>query len=690
MNSPENAWSSWPRRYATALLVGAVALALRLAMNPWFGYEVPFITFFPAVAVTVWYAGVGPAALVTALGYLAGNLFIIAPLHSLHIANVPLLALHVVYFTSCALIIAFGALARRRGGLAERSARALQESARRHRFLVRLDDALRTQTDPQQIQGTAARLLGEHLAASQVAYLEFEPDQESFTVAGTYTDGVPALRGRHRLSQFGEENRQRLLQGEPFVAEDVEQHQPALGDLEPWRRARVRAVFSVPLRKAGRLVAAISISQATPRQWSAYELELVPRVVDRCWESSERARAEAALRASEEEFRTLFELSTMGVAEADANTGQFVRANERFCQITGRPLKQVLQSTFSDITHPEDRERDFAEVAPVLRGDVDRWESEKRYIRPDGSTVWVFVSGRLLRDRRGRPLRTIASVADISERKRAEQQLRDSERRFRVAQESSLMAFTLLRAVRDDAGAIDDFIWEYVNPAAERILEQPAESLLGRRMLQALPASRATSALFDAYVRVVETGTPHDMEIAGHADGVLQNICSKMDDGVAVWCMDITERKQMEAEVAASRRELRLVTDTAAVMLAHCDRDARFVFVNQRYAQRFARQPEELVGLHIGDIVGPQTYDAIEPYVQRALAGERVEFALPLEHPVQGLRYMQATYVPQVDAATGAVMGFVASLADITERRALEQQLREADQRKDEFLATLA
>lgn len=145
----------------------------------------------------------------------------------------------------------------------------------------------------------------------------------------------------------------------------------------------------------------------------------------------------------------------------------------------------------------------------------------------------------------------------------------------------------------------------------------------------------------------------------------------------------------MEADVAASRSELRLVTDTAAVKLAHCDHEARILFVNRRYAERFGRQPEELVGQHISDVVGEQVH-IIGPYVQRALSGQRVDFSLPLQHADQGLRYMQTTYVPQVNAATGAVEGFVASLSDITERRELEQQLREADQRKDEFLATLA
>jgi PAS domain S-box-containing protein len=597
-----------------------------------------------------------------------------------------------IYLMSCAVIMTLGALARRRGELAERADRALQESERRNRFLVSLDDALRSIAAPGEIKSTAARLLGEHLKTSHVAYQEFDPDEDWFSVVGDYNRDAPSLAGRYRLTDFGREAQERLVRGEPFITNDVERHEPAPHDLEIWRRARIRAIVSVPLHKAGRLVAVISVAQQTPRTWTSYELELVPRVVSRCWESIERARAEQALRASEAEFRALFELSTMGVAEADPRTGRFLRANQRFCEITGRDLEQILQVGFTDITHPDDRERDLAIVAPVLRGEAQRWEIDKRYVRPDGSVAWVIVSGRLISDQRGRPLRTIASVADVTARRQAEERLRESERRFRVAQESSLMPFTIMSAVRDSAGAICDFQWIYANPAASTYLNLTPEELIGRRMLKLLPNASRDSVLYEAYTRVVETGEPHNLEIFYRTDDgtrIFQNVASKLEDGVAAWHVDITESKRMAAEIAASRSELRLVTDTAAVMLAHCDQDARILFINRAYADRFGREPEDLVGLLLSEAVEPETLEVIGPYVDQALNGRIVDFEVELPHARLGQRYMKGTYVPEIDG-DGAVRGFVASLSDITDRRRLEEQLREADRRKDEFLATLA
>src|SRR5690606_3509783 len=72
---------------------------------------------------------------------------------------------------------------------------------------------------------------------------------------------------------------------------------------------------------------------------------------------TDRRRAENALRRSEEEFRSLFELSAVGLAQADLATGQFVRVNRRFCEITGYSEAELQSKTFHDLIHPQDRDR---------------------------------------------------------------------------------------------------------------------------------------------------------------------------------------------------------------------------------------------------------------------------------------------------------------------------------------------
>jgi signal transduction histidine kinase/ActR/RegA family two-component response regulator len=147
--------------------------------------------------------------------------------------------------------------------------------------------------------------------------------------------------------------------------------------------------------------------------------------------------------------------------------------------------------------------------------------------------------------------------ADQSARRRAEAKLLRAEQRFRVAQDLSVDGFTILHAVRDGAGRVVDFEWEYVNPAAARSLGRDAADLVGQRLLTVLPGNRTNSELFDRYVRVIETGEPHDLEICYDADGIrgwFRNTCVRMGESIAVAFADITARKQAEQDALAANR----------------------------------------------------------------------------------------------------------------------------------------
>ena len=140
---------------------------------------------------------------------------------------------------------------------------------------------------------------------------------------------------------------------------------------------------------------------------------------------TEEKRYEAALKASEEEFRSMFELAGVGKAQADPTTGRFTRVNKKFCEITGYSEEELLAMTFRDITHPEDRERDESGVQRVLKRETDSWSIEKRYIRKDGTVLWVHVNGSLIKHKSGLS-RTIANVVDITERKQSEESLKSA------------------------------------------------------------------------------------------------------------------------------------------------------------------------------------------------------------------------------------------------------------------------
>jgi PAS domain S-box-containing protein len=158
--------------------------------------------------------------------------------------------------------------------------------------------------------------------------------------------------------------------------------------------------------------------------------------------------------------------------------------------------------------------------------------------------------------------------------------------------------------------------------------------------------------------------------------------------GVVLVFRDISERQGAEAALLASERQLRLVTDIAPVYLARVDMQHRYLFVNKGYAERFGIDRDQVVGKRIPEVVGEQAYATFKSYVDRVLAGEVVEFEIEIPYKNLGIRYMHVTYVPERNAQ-GLVQGLVAVIMDISERKRAEDQLRQADQRKDEFLAML-
>jgi PAS domain S-box-containing protein len=140
---------------------------------------------------------------------------------------------------------------------------------------------------------------------------------------------------------------------------------------------------------------------------------------------TERKRVEQALRESEERFRGTFESAGIGIAHSDFR-GHWLRLNAKLCAILGYPRDELLNKTFRDITHPDDLPASLEHLDQLVRREVDGYTLEKRYLRKDGSVVWVDLSISVQRDAAGDPCYLIAVVQDISERKRLEVELRQA------------------------------------------------------------------------------------------------------------------------------------------------------------------------------------------------------------------------------------------------------------------------
>ena len=164
--------------------------------------------------------------------------------------------------------------------------------AGRDLFLAGIERALQPLDDPAEIMATVARLVGERLACDRCAYAEAEPDEDHFTMTGSYARGLPPLHGRMAMSDFSAETLRCMRAGEPYVVADAFTDERVLPQQrEIYRRTGITAVVCVPLHKGGRFVAAMAVHQARPRVWTDAEIDLLTTVVARCWESLQRVHA---------------------------------------------------------------------------------------------------------------------------------------------------------------------------------------------------------------------------------------------------------------------------------------------------------------------------------------------------------------------------------------------------------------
>ena len=247
----------------------------------------------------------------------------------------------------------------------------------RHRFLARLERELQPLEDPDAIMDVVADRLRTHLGADRCTYAEVGPDD----AAACEVDA---------------------------------------GD-----------VLTSPVLKAGRLVASMAVSSGTPRRWSASERELVSTVVNRCWETLQRARAVRAVRESEARYRLLVERATDGIWLVGSD-GRFIDANPAACAMLGYSRAELLARTAADIVRPEyePRLRDLADGQHV----TDVWHARRR----DGSTIQIELGFRSTVEGHWQ-----AVVRDVTQRQRAE-----AERAELLARErASNRRLTLLQQV---------------------------------------------------------------------------------------------------------------------------------------------------------------------------------------------------------------------------------------------------
>jgi PAS domain S-box-containing protein len=234
---------------------------------------------------------------------------------------------------------------------------------------------------------------------------------------------------------------------------------------------------------------------------------------------TERKRAQEGLRESEERFRRCFELGLIGMALTSPTKG-ILEVNDEICKILGYERNELLQMTWAEMTHPDDLAADVTQFDRVMKGEIDGHSTDKRWIRKDGQVVYSSISVRCLRGADGAVDCFVALLQDITNRKRAEEEVRVANERLDLAMRGSSIG------IRDlDLAPGGDYrhdpvrfinVWE---PLGYDPAEFPTDASASRALGQPDDLARV---LDHAEVRRHRPG-PGDRRPAGGPDGRLDH-----------------------------------------------------------------------------------------------------------------------------------------------------------------------
>lgn len=399
---------------------------------------------------------------------------------------------------------------------------------------------------------------------------------------------------------------------------------------------------------------------------------------------TERKRAEEALRASEERFRTTFEKAAVGMYLCSLD-GRILQVNPAFCRILGYEEAELLRRDFQSITHPDDLQCNLPRLTQLIQGEVASLFIEKRHLHKDGSFIWVHASVSVLHDYVGQPTQLLAMVQDITERKRAEEALQRSERQLRTVLDTLPIGvwFTDAQGRVLYGNPVGHQIWSHA--ARVGLREHQSGQLWWERIEGTeLPHRWAIGTVMTRREAILnetielETTDGRRMTVRNSAVPV------RSDDGVILGAIvlneDITERVLAEEALRQQHGLLTAIMNAATDIIFVKDREGRYVHMNPAGARALGLPVEEVIGWNDHAVWPADLAASCRAADQQVLAtGETV--TVEEVSTLRGTRIVYLTTKAPYRDAAGAMIGIIGVSRDITERKQVEEALRNSEAR---------
>ncbi len=434
----------------------------------------------------------------------------------------------------------------------------------------------------------------------------------------------------------------------------------------------------VPIFDADKIVAIIGVgNKATDYQEK--DITVLTLLAKNAWILIQRKHVEEALKESEERFRTMSESSLTGVYIF--MDGLVKYANPTFARILGYTPEELIGMDPLDSVHPDDRDM----VRDRMMARVDHKETisvyECRLITKDKRTILVSIMGTLI-PYQGQ-LALSGNLMDITERKSAEEALRESEFRFRELFNSMSSGVVVYRAVDDGA----NFVIVDVNPAAEAIEKISKQDMIGKNVSEVFPGI-FEFGIMEVFRRVWHTGIPEHHPLSFYQDNRVsswrENYIYMLPSGEVVAIYDdVTARKRAEDALIESEQKFRdIFNNTSDAIHIHEIKDdgtlGRFTEINDVTSRILGYTRDELLAMAPSDI----TTDYHSPPLEKILETQRTTGSARFETEY---RRKDGSIVPvEVNTHVVTIQGtrvMLGVVRDITERKFAEKALRQANKK---------
>lgn len=561
-----------------------------------------------------------------------------------------------------------------------------QAAEGRTNFLNHLNQKLTTASEAQEIQDITMRELGEFLNVHRCYFLEVSHDGRQVTVIAEWRRGGVDLTGSYRTRDFGEDEWWQTAAQQPLGIDDVQTHVWTKAFADKYPPLDVRAYALAPCIRDGRWVASIGTSSDQVRQWTADELSLLDNVIARVWPLIERARSEASRRESETRLQRALDASEMGTFIWNV-TEDRAEPDERFLVLFGVAPDGFInhKTALTELVHPDDVADYAAAVARAVDPKGDGiLRVEVRVVLPDGGIRWLAITGQTRFDDPNGVIRMAGAGVNITERKRAEEELRKSEERFRAFVTASSDSVYRMSADWTVMYRLDgrDFIAK-TEDASNAWLKKYIHPDDCTFVTTAIEKAIQNQSIFELEHRVIR--------VDGSLGWVFSRAIPIRDAGgkIEEWfgtAADITERKAAEEALRESETRFRNMANNAPVMVWITEPDGTCTFLSESWYEFTGQTPQSGLGFGWVDATHPDDRKTAHDTFVRA-NDNRAPFYIEYR-----LRRHDGEYRWAIDAATprlasnGEFLGYIGSVIDITDRKLAEEALRSSDRRKSAMI----